>query len=961
MSPRPTPGWPATTVSGIAARPLVQRLAWGIACGVAAFALNQIPAPIVSSASPEFAFGGALVLLAFQRLGVLPGIVATAIGFASWSGVAEVTVLAIMLYAIEGFVVAQLATRTRSLVVADMVFWLTGGALLDAVAAIWWLQLPAGYLLLLLVKQLMNGTMNAVVAEWLSRSQRVRMWLGLPAESTRTWHEVLFDRTVPLVMVPVTIIALLLARASNIAAMSETSAQLRRAAAAADEVADQFLQSRLSTMEDLNHSLLSLGSSSETRRAGLLRVFDNAHPELLSIVVTNAAGVVTTSAPETSLTGELLKGRDLSAWSYFRLARDTNRPAFGEIVLGQLLTGRTGAEPILPLAVPLTAAQGGFGGVVMGALDASALRSILTARVGNDDRVVQLLDRSGRVVASSSPAWKPGEVRRREVREAAAGLSDDPRPIAAPGDESYVGLLGVSPRLTLAMPLATFPFSVLVEEPLSTVHRALMPTSAALVVLMLVGLLAVYAVARRLGGQLVAPLQSIGAVAEDLADGHPVPREILQHFGESSVQEIRTLGAQFQRMDDALRARRDSDAHAVQASETKYRETLEQLAQAQKMEGIGRLAGGIAHDFNNLLTPIVGYTDLAIAGVPADSPARKDMSLVRTAAGRAKEVVAQLLAFGRAQVLDTRRLDLADAVAEFEPLLRKSLSVNHDLVVVAQPGVEVEADRAKVQQVLMNLVLNAADAMPDGGRVEVHVTTEDHLEPDPSDPEPLPAGRYGVISVGDFGVGMDEATRQRAFDPFFTTKPRGKGTGLGLSTAYGIARQHRGSIFVESAVGVGTRMRVLLPLAQEVPHLVTSALPLPDVLLNPAVAVEDGARTLLVVEDEGAVRELVRTALTRAGYRVLAARDGEEALTRAAAHAGRIDLLVTDVVMPGLNGRELALRFRQARPDARVLFMSGFAADVIAEDGGLSGDSELLLKPFTPDELLSRVRAALSN
>jgi CheY-like chemotaxis protein len=276
-------------------------------------------------------------------------------------------------------------------------------------------------------------------------------------------------------------------------------------------------------------------------------------------------------------------------------------------------------------------------------------------------------------------------------------------------------------------------------------------------------------------------------------------------------------------------------------------------------------------------------------------------------------------------------------------------------------GVEVEADRGMVQQVLLHLVLNAADSMPDGGRVEVHVTTEDHQKPDLADPEPLSAGRYGVISVSDFGVGMDEATRQRAFEPFFTTKPRGKGTGLGLSTAYGIARQHRGTIFVESAVGEGTRMRVLLPLARDVPHLVTSALPLPDVLLNPAVAVEEGARTLLVVEDEGAVRELVRAALTRGGYRVLAARDGEEALTRAAAYEGRIDLLLTDVVMPGLNGRELALRFRQARPDARVIFMSGFASDVIAEDGGLSGDSELLMKPFTPDELLSRVQAALSN
>ncbi|MBA4071483.1 MAG: hypothetical protein C0497_06560 [Gemmatimonas sp.] len=947
-------------MSGIAARPFVQRLAWGIACGVAALALNQIPAPIVSSVSPEFALGGAFVLLAFQRLGVLPGLVAVAIGFTSRSEVAEVTVAAIALYAVEGFVVTRLAARTRSLVVADMLFWLTLGALLDAVAAILWLQLPAGYVLLLLVKQLLNGTMNAVVAEWVSRSALVRVRLGLPAESMRTWSEVLFDRTVPLVMVPMTVIALLLARASNSAALNETSAQLHRAAVDADEVADQFFQARLGTLEDLNHSLLVLRGSAEPRRTGLLHDFLKARPEFLNILVTNDAGIVTASAPETSLTGEPLKGLDLSARSYFGVARATRRPAFGEIVLGQLQVRPAAVAPILPLVVPVTTSEGDFGGVVMGALNASALRSILRARVASDEGVVQLLDRAGRVVASSSPRWKPGDDRRREAVEATAEASDVPRLIAARGGESYVARLGVSPRLTIAQPLATFPFTVLADEPLSTVHRTLMPTSAALVVLMLVALLSVYAVARRLGAQLVAPLQSIGAVAEDLADGRPVPRETLQHLGESPVQEIRMLGAQFLRLDHALRERRDSDAHAVQASEAKYRETLEQLVQAQKMEGIGRLAGGIAHDFNNLLTPIVGYTDLALAGVPADSPARKDLSLVRTAAGRAKEVVAQLLAFGRAQVLDTRRLDLADAVAEFEPLLRKSLRVNHELVLVMEPGVVVVADRAKVQQVLMNLVLNAADAMPDGGRVEVHVGTEDHLAPDPKDPEPLPAGRYGVISVGDFGVGMDDATRQRAFDPFFTTKPRGKGTGLGLSTAYGIARQHGGTIFVESVVGVGTRVRVLLPLAETVPHLVASALPLPDVRLNPAVPDEVSARTLLVVEDESAVRELVRTALTRAGYRVLAARDGDEALTRAAAHAGRIDLLLTDVVMPGLNGRELALRFRQARPNARVLFMSGFASDVIAEDGGLVGDSELLTKPFTPAELLARVQAVLS-
>jgi CheY-like chemotaxis protein/anti-sigma regulatory factor (Ser/Thr protein kinase) len=372
------------------------------------------------------------------------------------------------------------------------------------------------------------------------------------------------------------------------------------------------------------------------------------------------------------------------------------------------------------------------------------------------------------------------------------------------------------------------------------------------------------------------------------------------------------------------------------------------------------LAGGIAHDFNNLLTPIVGYTDLALSSLPANTPARKDLALVRTAAGRAKEVVAQLLAFGRAQVLDTKRIDLAEVVAEFEPLLRRSLAVDYDLVVIAEPGVVVEADRAKVQQVLMNLVLNAADAMPKGGRVEVRVGTIQDVACDPSDPEPIAAGSYGVVRVRDHGVGMDDATRRRAFDPFFTTKPRGKGTGLGLSTAYGISRQHRGTIQVESAPGNGTEMRVLLPLAAPAPHLVPTGLATPDLPLPAAsLATDSGAQTILVAEDEPTVRELVRSALARAGYRVLAARDGEEAMVRAAAHDGRIDLLLTDVVMPNVNGRELARRFRAARPDARVLFMSGYAADVIADEGALNGDAELLVKPFTPEELEARVRAAL--
>jgi len=282
-------------------------------------------------------------------------------------------------------------------------------------------------------------------------------------------------------------------------------------------------------------------------------------------------------------------------------------------------------------------------------------------------------------------------------------------------------------------------------------------------------------------------------------------------------------------------------------------------------------------------------------------------------------------------------------------------------VVIAEPGIVVEADRPKVQQVLMNLVINAADAMPGGGRVEVRVGLDDVIDPDATDADAMVARSFGAITVSDGGIGMDDETRGRAFDPFFTTKPQGKGTGLGLSTAYGIVRQHRGTIAVESTLGVGTRIRVFLPLAPPVPGEPAA---LPDApraaegrLPPPGAATS----TLMVVEDEGAVREFVRTALTRAGYRMLEASDGHEALARAAEHDGDIDLLLTDVVMPGLNGRELARRFRAARPDARVLFMSGYAGDVVAAEGTLQGDADLLVKPFTPDELVARVCAALDR
>ena len=902
-------------MTSVSTRRLAERLALGVACGALALAFNAIPAPLLSRPSPAFFLGGTFVLFAFYRLGPAPGLIAAVLAFTSLSSSTEVDLVRSVLFALEGYFVSRMARRTRSLVVADMLFWLTAGALFDVTAATA-LDVATGSVSLILVKQLINGVANAIIAEWLSRSAWVRVRLGLPAEPLRSWPDVLFDRTVPLVMIPMTVIVLLLARAADATKQSDAAASLRQVAMHVQGATSRILDARRSTLEELAHTLTAPDTRTPARQAQVLRAFLASHPEFRNVAIVPATDV----------------------------------PSFGRRSTGNI-----------PVAVHMPTVAGAPKSMLVGSVAVSSIETVLTAISGTDDIQVQLLDNAGRVVASSlgadaSPVAAPTELL------GALDARSEGRTVLIPyADDSYSARLGFANQIAVAQSLAIYPLTIIASTPMASVHRTLVPTWLALIALMLLALLGVFAVARSLGAQLAGPLQSVGAVAEDLASGNPVPREVLDRFGSSPVSEIRLLGTQFLRMDRALRARHDADATAVQASESRYRETLEQLAQAQKMEGIGRLAGGIAHDFNNLLTPIVGYTDLALASVPAESPARRDLALVRTAAGRAKEVVAQLLAFGRAQVLDTQRLDLAEIVAEFEPLLRKSLRVNQDLALTAEPGIEVEADRAKVQQVLMNLVLNAADAMPHGGTVEVHVGIADNPQPDLSDPEPLAAGRYGVITVKDTGVGMDELTLRRAFDPFFTTKPRGKGTGLGLSTAYGIVRQHRGTILVESLPAKGTLVRVLLPVAAPAPHVVRDAPPRPEVLLTPAPKADDGAATLLVVEDETAVRELVRTALVRCGYRVLAARDGEEALTRAAAHSGHIDLLLTDVVMPGINGRELAARFRQSRPNSRVLFMSGYAAEVISEEGALAGDANLLMKPFTPDELEERVRQALEE
>jgi len=377
------------------------------------------------------------------------------------------------------------------------------------------------------------------------------------------------------------------------------------------------------------------------------------------------------------------------------------------------------------------------------------------------------------------------------------------------------------------------------------------------------------------------------------------------------------------------------------------------LAQTQKLEAVGRLAGGIAHDFNNLMAIVMGNCALLARRLEGDPSARHYLDGILAAGGRATGLTQQLLAFSRGQARHRETLDLNSIVTAMGSLLARLIGEDVELVQkLAGGGAHVEADRGQIEQIIMNLAVNARDAMPGGGRITIETAV---VELGPGGAAGLPAGRYARLTVADTGIGMDKGTAARIFDPFFTTKDLGKGTGLGLATVYGIVRQSGGDITVESAPGRGSRFQIDLPsVAPPVPALTPDAAPTPGA----AVPSRGGSETILVVEDLAPLRRVVAEVLHELGYEVLEAGDPDEALRQAGLFARRIDLLLTDVVMPHMSGIELARRLVIQRPETKVLYMSGYATDL--PEGG-AGAEDLLCKPFTPEELAARIRERLDR
>jgi PAS domain S-box-containing protein len=387
---------------------------------------------------------------------------------------------------------------------------------------------------------------------------------------------------------------------------------------------------------------------------------------------------------------------------------------------------------------------------------------------------------------------------------------------------------------------------------------------------------------------------------------------------------------------------------------TERRMLEQQLRQSQKMEAVGRLAGGVAHDFNNLLTVIRGYTEILLSDLPDGDVQRGELEEIMKASERAGSLTRQLLAFSRQQVLAPKVLSLNTIVLNMHNLLRRLLGEDIDLQTVLDPQLgHVKADPSQIEQVIMNLAVNARDAMPMGGRLTIETANVELTENWGRDIISAKPGSYVMIAMTDSGAGMDEATRARVFEPFFTTKEQGKGTGLGLSTAYGIVKQSDGYISVYSEVGIGTAFKVYLPCIETVKDATVTPTSTP--------ATHRGTETVLLVEDEEGVRKLVRGILARQGYNVLEATSGEEALELVHEYSGKLDLLLSDVVLVGMSGRELSERLRIQMPSLRVIYMSGYTDDAIVRHGVLTESAEFLQKPFSSDNLLRKVRAVLEK
>ena len=520
------------------------------------------------------------------------------------------------------------------------------------------------------------------------------------------------------------------------------------------------------------------------------------------------------------------------------------------------------------------------------------------------------------------------------VRRGEAPLVSVARPLTP-------GLMQIGGRLTIVRPVVSRgeQLGVLyLECTMQALQARIRDVVGSVLVLVLLAALFAYAVSLRLHRVVSEPITRLSRAAREVS----ASRDYSVRVEWPSQDELGALTESFNGM-----------MAQIQAQEQALLSSHELLRQAQKMEAVGQLAGGVAHDFNNLLTAINGYTTLLERRTDPDDPRQGSIREIRRAGERAAELVRQLLAFGRKQALEPRVLDLREALADVENMLGRLIPADIQLVWATHAGTAaVKADPGQIQQAVVNLVVNARDAMPAGGTITIETSRADLDKAYVREHPEARMGRHVVLSVRDSGSGIPVEVRPHLFEPFFTTKAVGQGTGLGLATVHGIVNQSGGHVTFETELGVGTTFRIYLPAVAEAaagedrPHTEAAA---------------GGCETILLVEDEPMVRELARDILELHGYHVLDCGGPHEAIAVTASHAGSIQLLLTDVIMPGMNGRDLSRRLAALRPGLRTLFMSGYTDGLLCDQGASGPDSAFIQKPFAADALAARVRAMLDQ
>ena len=730
----------------------------------------------------------------------------------------------------------------------------------------------------------------------------------------------------------------LLALGPAVALMHYSGWQTRRADAAAVRDRAQLLvrmaaSGEENVLEGARQLLATLAESDEVRSeapGGCSRLFTlllQQNRRYAGLIVTRADGSIVCSEPRVD-----------------GLVNFADRPWFAravatrDFVVGEYQIGRLTGRPVLVAAAPVIGENGRVRGIVAGALDLAWLNSLVADAQLPPGSTVTMIDRNGAILARypkrdewigrQAPAELLQAMRATEEGVAEVSSLDGVRRVTAFTTVRTPAEAGL--RLSVAIPR-----EVAYAEAYAAQRRIVL---AALVVV------ALTLTAAWVGADLfvLRHTRVLLDATNRLAGGDLAVRSGLSH----DRGELGDLARAFDALAAALETRQAERTRAEEA----LRESEEQLRQAQKMEAIGRLAGGIAHDFNNLLTAILGYSDLLLARLRPDNPLSGEVEEIRRAGERGASLVRQLLAFSRKQVLAPQVLELGRVVVGMERMLRRFIGEDIVLDILTADTGRVKADPVQIEQVIINLAINARDAMLRGGRLAIETRDVELHQGDARLRLGLSPGRYVLLRIADSGTGMDAETRSHLFEPFFTTKDVGKGTGLGLSTVYGIVRQSGGHIEMDSELGRGTVVGVYLPVVADPTEATVDSAGLPEA--------PRGVETVLLVEDEEALRQLVRMGLERHGYTVLEAANGEEAVAVCERHPGRIDLVVSDVVMPQLGGVAIVQRMAALRPGARVLLLSGYT-DAVARHGVGELQTPFLHKPFTLAALLYKIREVL--